>query len=107
MAKIKQVSGAMILFEDGSKITYDHDRDCCEDNYADFEQIDDIAMNTDFDTNNMLFESVDGSGFSFGNENKMFFVPCYSDQNGYYTDHIDIYYNNKVVLGFSCEERIY
>lgn len=107
MAKITEVNSEMILFEDGSKITFDHDQDCCEDNYADFEQIDDIAKNTDFDTNNMLFESVDGSGFRFGNENKMFFVPCYSDQNGYYTDLIDIYYNDKAVLGFSCEMREY
>lgn len=106
MAKIKQVTYDMILFDDGSKITYDHQRECCEENFADFEQIDDIAKNTDFDTNNMLFESVEGSGFRFGNKGKMFFVPCYSDQNGYYTEHIDIYYNDDAVLGFNCEWRI-
>ena len=107
MAKIKEITDEMILFEDGSKITYDHDQDCCERNYADFEQLDDIARMTDFDTNNLVFESTEDSGFRFGNEGKMFFVPCYSEQNGYYTTHIDIYLNNKQVLGFSCEEIIY
>lgn len=106
MAKIKEINDEMILFDDGSKITYDHERDCCEHNYADFEQIDDIAKNTDFDTRAMIFEAVEDSGFRFGNENKMFFVPCYSDQNGYYTAEIDIYYNNIRVLRFDCEERV-
>jgi hypothetical protein len=107
MAKIKSVTGETILFDDGSTITYDHERDCCEDNYADFTQLDDICKNTDFDTKNMIFESVEDSGFRFGNENKMFFVPCYSNQNGYYSSDIDIYYNGKRVLNFACDLDIF
>lgn len=107
MAKIKTINDEMILFEDGSEIRFDHEQDCCEYNFADFKQLDDIARRTDFDTHKMIFESVEYSGFRFGNENKMFFVPCYSDQNGYYSSNIDIYYNGKEVLHFGCEERIY
>lgn len=105
MAKIKDVTEDMILFDDGAKITFYHKQNCCEWNYADFEQLDDIARMTDFDTDNMVFEEVEDAGFRFGNENKMFFVPCYSYQNGYYSANVDILYNEKQVLDVYCEER--
>lgn len=41
MVRIKQVTENRILFTNGDTITYDHIQDCCEHNYADFEQIDD------------------------------------------------------------------
>lgn len=103
MAKIKMVTEDGIFFEDESKITYDHCSDCCEWNYADFGQLDDLAMQTDFDTDNLMFESVEEAGFRFGNENNMFFVPCYSEQNGYYSSDIQIYLNDNEVLSFECE----
>lgn len=41
----------------------------------------------------------------FGNEpQKLFFVPCYSEQNGYYSSDIEIYFNGKKVLQLECEE---
>ncbi len=98
MATITTINNEEIIFSDGSRISYDHDHDCCEDNYADFEQLDDIARGTDFNTNDMVFKKAD-CGFMFGNEpTKMFFVPCYSEQNGYYTTDVDIYYNGNEVL---------
>lgn len=103
--KIKEVNGEHILFDNGMDITCDHDQDCCECNYADFEQIDDIAMLTDFDEV-LSFEAVEQSGFRFGNQHgKMFFIPCYSDQNGYYSNDVDIYFNGQRVLNLECEER--
>ena len=104
ICKIKEVTCGHILFEDGSKITFDHEQDCCEYNYADFEQLDDIARNEMFDTKNLKFELTGSYGFSFGNKNgRMFFVPCYSEQNGYYTSDVDIYFNNKCVLSLAGE----
>ena len=100
--RIFEVNKDMIIFEDGSKITYDHEQDCCEDNYADFEQLDDIARNAVFDTKHMIFEAVPESGFRFGNPGNMFFIPCYSEQSGYYTDEIDVYYNEEKVLNLKC-----
>lgn len=98
MATIITVNEEEIVFSDGSIIDYFHHQNCCEINYADFEQLDDIARNTDFDTDNMIFQEAD-YGFMFGNENgKMFFIPCYSEQNGCYSHDVDIYYNNKLVL---------
>lgn len=99
---IAEVTDEHILFSNGSEITFDHPQDCCEWNYADFKQIEDIARNTVF-TLPLQFEEVDESGFRFGNPNKMFFIPCYSDQNGYYTTEIDIYYDNHKVLEFDAE----
>lgn len=104
MAKIIKLEENLIEFDDGTMITADHCQDCCENNYADCEQLDDIARNTDFDTANLVFEEVEGSGFRFGNAPaKMFFVPCYSDQNGYYSDDVYIYLNGKPYLNVQCE----
>lgn len=103
MAKIVKVTEDEIIFDDESVIAYDHEPDCCEWNYADFKQLDDIARATEFDTKHMKFESVEDAGFRFGNDNKMFFVPCYSSQNGYYSSEISIYYNNERVLSFCAE----
>ena len=41
--KIKEVNTNYILFDNGSRITFDHEQDCCETNYADFEQLEDLA----------------------------------------------------------------
>lgn len=99
MAKILDVTDYGIIFDDGTEITDYHEQECCEFNYADYEQLDDIARITDFDTSNLVFEEVSDSGFRFGNApNKMFFVPCYSYQNGYYSSNVQIYLNEKRVL---------
>lgn len=92
MAKIRKYSTdeQILHFTNGSAITTFHEQDCCEWNYADFDQIDDIAQGWDFDMENLTFEKVIG-GFRFGNlPSKMVFVPCYSEQNGYYSNDIDI-----------------
>lgn len=100
--KIIFINDAMIKFSDGSTITFDHYQDCCEYNYADFDQLDDIARDYTF-KGDLLFEAVEESGFRFGDSRRMFFVPCYSEQNGYYTNEIDIYYNGDMVLDFGAE----
>lgn len=95
--KIKEITSEYIKFDNGEEITFFHGQDCCEDNYADFEQLDDIARVAEFSTP-LKFEKVDNAGFRFGDENKMFFVPCYSDQNGYYSSDLQIYYNGDLVV---------
>ena len=69
--RITKVSSDGILFDTGDNITCDHEQNCCENNYADFSQLDDIARNTEFQKP-LTFEFVEESGFRFGNENKMF-----------------------------------
>lgn len=67
--------------------------------------MEELAFEVEFDED-LTFEAVDDSGFRFGNlPQKMFFIPCYSSQNGYYSDDIDIYYNGeKVIANLTCEE---
>lgn len=108
MAKIIQIAEDLIKFDDGTEITCSHCAQCCEHNYADCEQIDDIARNTNFDTSKLEIEFIEGSGFRFGNKpSRMFFIPCYSRQNGYYSCQIDIYINNTFIGEMECEEDFY
>lgn len=100
--RIVSVSDQEIRFDGGHVITFDHAQDCYEENYADFEQIDDIARAATFSLP-LQFEAVDGFGFRFGNENNMHFVPCYSYQSGYYSSDISIYFDGKEVLSFDSE----
>lgn len=103
---ITEIHTTGITFSDGSKITDYHDADCCEDNYADYEQLDDIAKKYNFHTP-LKFEAIDEKGFRFGDDEQMFFVPCYSNQNGWYSSDIEIWYyhngQNEQVLYFDCE----
>ena len=102
--KIKEVNTNYILFDNGSRITFDHEQDCCETNYADFEQLEDLALEYEFE-NDLIFEVVPENGFRFGSKGTpMFFIPCYSDQNGYYSSDIDIFYDGRHVFNVDCEE---
>lgn len=103
--KIKTVTESALTFDNGEMITFDHCTDCCEWNYADFAQVDDVAKATEFNSP-LCFEKVDETGFRFGNPGKMFFIPCYSSQNGYYSNDLQIYYNNKLVLDLEDLEVI-
>ena len=108
--RISKVTEDCILFDNGNIIEYNHERQCCEDNYADFKQIEDTAYRYDFDEN-LLFERCE-YGFRFGDKKRMFFIPCYSIQNGYYSYDIEIYYCNKnseaiTILETECEQGKY
>lgn len=100
--KIKSIDDSAIIFDNGMDITFDYVADCCEYNYAAFEEIYDLAKNFEF-SENLIFEEVPNSGFRFDNNpQNMVFVPCYSEQSGYYSSDIDIYYNDKKVLNVDC-----
>lgn len=96
----------ILTFTNGDVLSYDHEQDCCEHNYADFAQLDDLARNYQF-IGSLEFEIVDGSGFRFGDSRRTFFVPCYSEQNGYYSSDLEIYLNGTKVAELTCEEDIY
>lgn len=105
--KIIEITQDHILFEGGHEITYHHDPVCCEDNYAAFKDIDDFARSYDFYEHPIHFKRYDGAGFMFGNDS-MFFCPCYSFQNGYYSSDVDIYYDGeKVIEGLKAKTELY
>lgn len=94
--RIRDVYEDEIVFDNGMTIRSDFDQSCCEWNYADFKQIEPLAMEYEFD-DELIFEEAD-YGFRFGDKKLMFFIPCYSDQNGCYSPCVDIYFNDKRVL---------
>lgn len=104
--KIIKITDEKILFDNGKIITFRHDQDCCEDNYADFGALtkDTINIDYDFDEKNMKFEFKNNEGFVFGNDGHMVFVPCYSEQNGYYTTNLEILYGDVVCSGAAKEK---
>lgn len=102
--KIKEVTEDEIVFDNGMTITFDFYLECCEWNYADFKQIAPLAMEYEFDEE-LIFEEAD-YGFRFGDKKLMFFIPCYSDQNGWYSPCVDIYFNDKLVLNNIVGEEI-
>ena len=104
--KIQKICDDELIFDNGNRIYTEHFQDCCEWNYADFTQLDSIAYDYDFDEN-LKFEKLE-TGFRFGDNGYMFYVPCFSEQNGYYSIDVDVYYfhNNKyecVISGQCCE----
>lgn len=102
--KIKYINDERIEFENGLAITFRSCNSISANNYADFKQLDDVAKDTDFDLEHLVFEEVPESGFRFGNiPNKMFFVPCYSEQNGWYSEFVDILFGGKEVLCVESE----
>lgn len=94
--KIKEVTEDEIVFDNEMTISFEHENECCEWNYADFKQIEPLAMGYEFDEE-LIFEDAD-YGFRFGDKNQMFFIPCYSDQTGWYSPYVDIYFNDELVL---------
>lgn len=101
--KIEKVSDEGILFDNGSTISFSYSQSCCEVNYADFKQIEEAAMEYEF-AEQLIFEKVDRSGFRFGSVGTpMFFIPCYSEQNGFYSFDIDVEFNGNMVLNVECE----
>lgn len=101
--QIANVTEKEIIFDNGNKITFDHEQDCCEWNYADFSILNPNVVNYDYDfSENLDFKFVEEAGFVFGSEGHYIFIPCYSDQNGYYSTEISIYYNDNVVLSGYC-----
>lgn len=106
--QVKEITTDHILFSNGAEISFDHLQECCEWNYADFQQLKDTVFEDTIFTEKLSFETTE-TGFRFGIKNNWFYVPCYSEQNGYYTSNIDIYYRKqrngeaKKVLSFDAE----
>ena len=111
--KVKSIDDYGIYFDNGDYIGWEHYQDCCEQNWPDFRQLKDTGIfNEKFNTP-LTFEKCE-YGFRFGNEGKMYYVPCYSDQNGYYSYEVEITYfdhNTKkssyVLEDVDCEEESY
>lgn len=82
----KERDAEQMFFSDGTCIEVVHHHDCCEHNYADWTSLDDTGFwNTYF--RSLTLENWEG-GFRING----YAVNCYSEQNGYYTNEIQVYY---------------
>ena len=77
-----------ILFDNNTGLIDYHEQDCCESVYADFSNLDSDILKHKFES--ISLEEVN-EGFRFGDTRK-YFVPCYNEQNGYYSDYLEIQY---------------
>lgn len=119
--KIKNWNDDYIWFTDGSTISYDHIQDCCEYNWADFSVLETFYQDEEFDDFEVI--PVDEYGFLLSLKlptpdpwyydyipTKKIFIPCYSDQNGYYTSHLTIIIRGPERepknIDLDCEERL-
>lgn len=83
-----------VVFGNGNSLYDYHIADCCENNYADWEQLEESALSYDFDEDSFKIVPND-YGFRFGDKSRTFFVPCYTIQNGYYSSDVTIVYCDK------------
>lgn len=114
--RLLRIEDDRLVFDGGHCLSFDHEQDCCENNYADFSVFDDYVWKFFIFEDSLELEFVQGYGFVLnGYVDALFsstpcswpvFVPCYSDQNGYYTTDIDIYFDGNKILSGQCFERI-
>lgn len=105
--KIENVTQTEIIFDNGNIISFNHEQSCHERNWADFSELTKNTPNIDHDFDpDLEFEFISAIGFKFGDKDVKLFVPCYSDQSGYYYDtaDIEILYNGVPVLTGICKE---
>src|SRR5687767_5287864 len=83
--KLVTIDEEKLTFDDGTMITYDHYQDCCEHVYADFKQLQDTSI-WDEDFDELVIEGVPDSGLRVNG----YFIPCYNNQNGYYSSGLEL-----------------
>ena len=73
--RIKEVNDERILFDNGNMITYDHEQDCCEWNYAKFEDLEPLAFNVDFDEEYVYIKFVGKPLAIYQKKEKGIYIP--------------------------------
>jgi hypothetical protein len=78
--------GNGLTFSDGTTITDYHEQDCCESVYADWGQLNDQLITED-DTKELVISGNPLIGIVL---NGKYAVPCYNEQNGYYSSDLQL-----------------
>lgn len=121
--KIKEIKENSIIFDNGYELEAYHERDCCEEVYSDFDILTTYNVSTitgktinikdiDFEeTLNKLVKGIEGQGFNLISKiGENFFVPCYNEQNGYYSSNLTlILHKDKETLDITdfIKDKIY
>lgn len=102
-----------ILFDNGEKLSSEHNDDCCEQVYADFQNMQVMGQREKnyVDSNELdFFENIldsivpiEGLGFYLVSKQGIcLLVSCYNVQNGYYSDYLELNYMGKTKNISSC-----
>lgn len=106
--KVVKITTDEIIFDNGFSISWDHDQDCCESHYLDFESInlsDFKGLNFNLSNNNKFFEKVEGYGIRLLPVNgHPVSIPGYGKNNGYYSSDLKVVL--KMVFDISECQRI-
>jgi hypothetical protein len=118
--KIIKYEENLIEFDNGCIIEFEHVDECCEHVYADCEylsnynilphtgetiKIGDIDFPEDIE-NNII--KVEGEGVKLkAKDGSVWFIPCYDEQNGYYSSDLSIRVNNKYIDITGCTKEIW
>ena len=102
--KITKINEKEIVFDNGNRLTYLHEQDCCEHVFADFKNLQVLTklFHNSMNSNDLDFEEdlqnyiykIKDVGFEIEDKNGIrLFVSCYNYQNGYYSDELKLEYN--------------
>lgn len=118
MKIVEIVEEDKIVFDNGYTLEQYHSQDCCEHVYADFNVLDNYNLSTvtgknidirdiDFEERiENLIQPVQSAGFNMVSKiGEKFFVPCYNEQNGYYSSDLELTLRRQVAFG-NVEEKI-
>lgn len=89
--------------EDTITISQEHDQDCCESVYADFEYLAPYIPQINKEYSRVVIKGVDRIGILICFEIDEYFVgekvliPCYNEQNGYYSTELKLIVNHNGV----------
>ena len=94
----------------GILLSYEHSQDCCEHVYADFGVLEYYKDKIPSRVKEISIATVDGMGFllrlkdDYNIELKIL-INCYNEQNGYYSNDLDLIVNdNGVITKYSLTE---
>ena len=93
--KIVSISQEEILFDNKMAITQQHEQDCCEAVYADFEQLNDTSIKNETFNNGVNVVEHQLGFVIYSDSGNSYYVPCYNIQNGYYSDNLSITFPSK------------
>lgn len=88
----KEDEGVEFEFEDGEmlKIKTHHDQDCCENVYGEFNAFTDNKCLVGKHVDSIIFKGVKDMGFLVCLADEKILVPCHNEQNGYYSNQLEI-----------------
>lgn len=102
--KIKEIGRyGEIIFDNGKELSVDHEQDCCERHWADTSvlpfynvssttgKLINIFDDAEFSGTPDMIQPIEGAGFNLVATNgDKFFVPCYGENNGYYSTDLTL-----------------